>query len=104
MKINGVVFLFCFALAGSLLQVSGPDVPPRNTTMNRLNGRLGTTSSHHRAAAADLDGDFEPSCLVRTPSGSVYIPPGSGIYDVYTVCANDEVKVAYYVCLKLRER
>lgn len=68
----------CFV--GSLLQVSGPDVPPRNLTMSRLNGRLGTTSSHHRAA--DLDGDFEPSCLVRTPSGSVYIPPGSGIYDV----------------------
>ncbi|XP_065204844.1 teneurin-m isoform X4 [Planococcus citri] len=61
----------------SLLQVSGPDVPPRNSTMNRLNGRLGTTSSHHRAAAPDLDADFEPSCLVRTPSGSVYIPPGS---------------------------
>lgn len=66
--------------AGSLLQVSGPDVPPRNLTMSRQNGRLGTMGSHHRPS--DLDGEFEPSCLVRTPSGSVYIPPGSCIYAV----------------------
>ena len=97
MKINDSFFSNLFPsvclFAGSLLQVSGPDVPPRNSTMNRLNGRLGTTSSHHRATAADLDGDFEPSCLVRTPSGSVYIPPGSGIYNVYyTVCAQLFVK------------
>jgi hypothetical protein len=25
---------------------------------------------------ADRDGDFEPSYLVRTPSGNVYIPTG----------------------------
>ncbi|CAB3368884.1 Hypothetical predicted protein [Cloeon dipterum] len=38
--------------------------------MNRLNGRstTGLTASDIR------DGDFEPSCLVRTPSGNVYIP------------------------------
>ncbi|KAK9876572.1 hypothetical protein WA026_013952 [Henosepilachna vigintioctopunctata] len=47
-----------------------PDVPPRNPTMSRLNGRL--------ASAPPLDAqDFEPSCLVRTPSGTVYIPPGT---------------------------
>ncbi|XP_059482465.1 teneurin-m isoform X2 [Neocloeon triangulifer] len=48
-----------------------PDVPPRNQpSMNRLNGRstTGLTASDIR------DGDFEPSCLVRTPSGNVYIP------------------------------
>ncbi len=72
-------FLILF-VSGSILQVSGPDVPPRNLTMSRLNGRLGTTGSHHRPS--DLDGEFEPSCLVRTPSGSVYIPPGSGILSI----------------------
>ncbi|XP_045480143.1 teneurin-m isoform X2 [Harmonia axyridis] len=47
-----------------------PDVPPRNPTMSRLNGRL--------ASAPPLDNqEFEPSCLVRTPSGTVYIPPGT---------------------------
>ncbi|XP_065347701.1 teneurin-m isoform X5 [Cloeon dipterum] len=48
-----------------------PNVPPRNQpSMNRLNGRstTGLTASDIR------DGDFEPSCLVRTPSGNVYIP------------------------------
>lgn len=25
----------------------------------------------------DLDVDFEPSCLVRTPSGNIYIPSGN---------------------------
>ncbi|XP_055317051.1 teneurin-m isoform X2 [Sitodiplosis mosellana] len=44
-----------------------PDVPPRNPTMNRMNGRVTGNPS-------DLGVDFEPSCLVRTPSGSVYIP------------------------------
>ncbi|XP_030767229.1 teneurin-m isoform X3 [Sitophilus oryzae] len=48
-----------------------PDVPPRNPTMNRLNGRLAT------APPQDPNQDFEPSCLVRTPSGNVYIPSGS---------------------------
>nr|XP_015834528.1 PREDICTED: teneurin-m isoform X3 [Tribolium castaneum] len=48
-----------------------PDVPPRNPTMNRLNGRLAT------APPADPTQDFEPSCLVRTPSGNVYIPSGT---------------------------
>uniref|UniRef100_A0A8D8UYU9 Tenascin-like protein n=1 Tax=Cacopsylla melanoneura TaxID=428564 RepID=A0A8D8UYU9_9HEMI len=56
-----------------------PDVPPRNPpTMNRLNGRLpGGGSLHHpQHHLHDRGGDpeFEPSCLVRTPSGNVYIP------------------------------
>ncbi|XP_049696813.2 teneurin-m isoform X10 [Helicoverpa armigera] len=45
-----------------------PDVPPRNPTMSRLNGRI-------TGNPADL-GDFEPSCLVRTPSGNFYVPSG----------------------------
>lgn len=48
-----------------------PDVPPRNPTMNRLNGRLAS------APPSDPSQDFEPSCLVRTPSGNVYIPTGT---------------------------
>lgn len=48
-------------------QVSAPDVPPRNPTMNRINGRIPN----------DLDMDCEPSCLVRTPSGNIYIPSGN---------------------------
>ncbi|XP_076273630.1 teneurin transmembrane protein Ten-m isoform X3 [Rhynchophorus ferrugineus] len=48
-----------------------PDVPPRNPTMSRLNGRLAS------APPQDPNQDFEPSCLVRTPSGNVYIPTGS---------------------------
>ncbi|XP_055383652.1 teneurin-m isoform X3 [Condylostylus longicornis] len=47
-----------------------PDVPPRNPTMSRMNGRVtGNTN--------ELGVDFEPSCLVRTPSGNVYIPSGN---------------------------
>lgn len=59
--------------AGCLLDSAPrpPDVPPRNPTMNRLNGRLAT------APPADPSQDFEPSCLVRTPSGNVYIPTGT---------------------------
>ncbi|XP_072941823.1 teneurin-m isoform X2 [Epargyreus clarus] len=45
-----------------------PDVPPRNPTMSRLNGRI-------TGNPADLS-DFEPSCLVRTPSGNFYVPSG----------------------------
>ncbi|XP_048481184.1 teneurin-m isoform X4 [Plutella xylostella] len=45
-----------------------PDVPPRNPTMSRLNGRI-------VGNPADL-ADFEPSCLVRTPSGNFYVPSG----------------------------
>lgn len=49
-----------------------PDVPPRNhPSMNRLNGRSTT--------GLNPDGDFEPSCLVRTPSGNVYIPTGERV-------------------------
>lgn len=45
-------------------------MPPRNPTMSRMNGRV-------QGLANDLDMDFEPSCLVRTPSGNVYIPSGN---------------------------
>lgn len=38
--------------------------------MNRMNGRVTGNPS-------DLGVDFEPSCLVRTPSGNVYIPSGN---------------------------
>ncbi|XP_073841878.1 teneurin transmembrane protein Ten-m isoform X2 [Musca autumnalis] len=49
-----------------------PDVPPRNPTMSRMNnGRLVAANPN------DLGVDFEPSCLVRTPSGNVYIPSGN---------------------------
>lgn len=48
-----------------------PDVPPRNPTMSRMNGRV------PQGIVNDLDMDFEPSCLVRTPSGNVYIPSGN---------------------------
>lgn len=55
-----------------------PDVPPRNhPSMNRLNGRSTT--------GLNPDGDFEPSCLVRTPSGNVYIPTGE--ISVYATCS-----------------
>jgi hypothetical protein len=49
---------------------TAPEVPPRNPTMSRMNGRVQGISN-------DLDMDFEPSCLVRTPSGNVYIPSGN---------------------------
>lgn len=56
-----------------------PDVPPRNPTMNRMhhNGRV-------TGNPADLGVDFEPSCLVRTPSGNVYIPSGN-LSEYYTI-------------------
>lgn len=40
--------------------------------MNRMhhNGRV-------TGNPAELGVDFEPSCLVRTPSGNVYIPSGN---------------------------
>ncbi|KAF4528732.1 hypothetical protein B566_EDAN008998 [Ephemera danica] len=53
------------------LEGGPPDVPPRNPSMSRLNGRSTTGLMGN---PADRDGDFEPSCLVRTPSGNVYIP------------------------------
>lgn len=57
-------------------------MPPRNPpTMSRLNGRLGGGGSlHHHHPPHHMvdrgDPEFEPSCLVRTPSGNVYIPAG----------------------------
>lgn len=65
------IFIF---FAGCLLDgvppSAPPDVPPRNPTMNRMNGRVTGNPS-------ELGVDFEPSCLVRTPSGNVYIPSGN---------------------------
>lgn len=58
-----------FLIKGCLIE-GVPDVPPRNPTMSRLNGRV-------QGIVNDLDMDFEPSCLVRTPSGNVYIPSGN---------------------------
>ncbi|CAB0034677.1 unnamed protein product [Trichogramma brassicae] len=83
------------AVSGCLLDGGGaprgpPDVPPRNPTMSRLNGRLpgsnntltsGVTQQqhrHHTSSAAnnvsdlDRDPELEPSCLVRTESGNFY--------------------------------
>lgn len=62
-----------YLFPGCLLDSAPPDVPPRNPSMNRLNGRIATGIMGN---PADRDGDFEPSCLVRTPSGNVYIPTG----------------------------
>lgn len=59
------------SVADCLIEGPGaPDVPPRNPTMSRMNGRV-------QGIVNDLDMDFEPSCLVRTPSGNVYIPSGN---------------------------
>ncbi|KAI5732577.1 hypothetical protein M8J76_001881 [Diaphorina citri] len=73
--------LFLFLQSTSFLTAgTPPDVPPRNPpTMNRLNGRLagGGGSLHHPPPHHLHDRgepEFEPSCLVRTPSGNVYIP------------------------------
>lgn len=67
-------FFFPNLFAGCLLDgvppSAPPDVPPRNPTMNRMNGRV-------TGNPTDLGVDFEPSCLVRTPSGNVYIPSGN---------------------------
>jgi len=65
---------FCNLFSGFLLEgvtpTAPPDVPPRNPTMSRMqNGRLTVNNPN--------DVDFEPSCLVRTPSGNVYIPSGN---------------------------
>uniref|UniRef100_A0A8W7P162 Uncharacterized protein n=1 Tax=Anopheles coluzzii TaxID=1518534 RepID=A0A8W7P162_ANOCL len=60
---------FCCLLDG-VPPSAPPDVPPRNPTMNRMNGRV-------TGNPTELGVDFEPSCLVRTPSGNVYIPSGN---------------------------
>lgn len=67
---------FIFSPLAGLLEgppphTAAPDVPPRNPTMSRMNGRV------QGIVGNDLDMDFEPSCLVRTPSGNVYIPSGN---------------------------
>ncbi|XP_071453131.1 teneurin-m isoform X1 [Hetaerina americana] len=55
-----------------------PEVPPRNPAMNRHNGRSATGVG----IGSTGEGDFEPSCLVRTPSGNVYIPTDFSFSDV----------------------
>ncbi|XP_031828732.1 teneurin transmembrane protein Ten-m isoform X3 [Nomia melanderi] len=49
-----------------------PDVPPRNPTMSRVNGRL---PGSHGASDHERDPDLQPSCLVRTSSGGFYSIP-----------------------------
>lgn len=66
-----LIFFIGYLLEG-VAPTAPPDVPPRNPTMSRVNnGRLVPANSN------DLGVDFEPSCLVRTPSGNVYIPSGN---------------------------
>ena len=48
--------------------------------MNRLNGRVATGIMGN---PPDRDGDFEPSYLVRTPSGNVYIPTGELVISLH---------------------
>lgn len=66
--LNSFIFIFTGCLLDGVTPSAPPDVPPRNPTMNRMNGRGNPN---------DLNVDFEPSCLVRTPSGNVYIPSGN---------------------------
>ncbi|ENN71898.1 hypothetical protein YQE_11435, partial [Dendroctonus ponderosae] len=61
--------------------------------MSRLNGRLAS------APPQDPNQGFEPSCLVRTPSGNVYIPSGTLIQYFYReqkcmICA-DKIKLEF---------
>ncbi|XP_043476119.1 teneurin-m isoform X2 [Leptopilina heterotoma] len=69
-----------------------PNVPPRNPTMSRLNGRLPgnqTTSDHER------DPDLEPSCLIRSPSGNFYNIPNipKNEYNKNQSTGNSPIKV-----------
>lgn len=101
----GLLTVLSRRVAGCLLDGAPPDVPPRNVAMSRMNGRSGSHMGHvgntlpHMSSLGgtlggthhgtlpnmanmtnlggqDGDADFEPSCLVRTPSGNVYIPTG----------------------------
>lgn len=67
---------FWISVAGCLLDNSAPrgppDVPPRNPTMSRVNGRL---PGSHAASDHERDPDLQPSCLVRTSSGGFYSIP-----------------------------
>lgn len=68
----------CNSVSGCLVDgvvTAAPDVPPRNPTMSRLNGRLAAPGVQMGGDQGNQD--FEPSCLVRTPSGNVYIPTGT---------------------------
>lgn len=88
--------------SGGLLDAPPSEVEPSNGTafssadpannMSRLNGRVhhaGTPSNpvqyqpvptqHTGQQVAQYREEYEPSCLVRTPSGNVYIPTGRKI-------------------------
>ena len=69
-------YLVLWAVTGCLLDNSAPrgppDVPPRNPTMSRVNGRL---PGSHAASDHERDPDLQPSCLVRTSSGGFYSIP-----------------------------
>ncbi|KOC67559.1 Teneurin-3 [Habropoda laboriosa] len=70
-------YTYCYGGGrGCLLDNSAPrgppDVPPRNPTMSRVNGRL---PGSHAASDHERDPDLQPSCLVRTSSGGFYSIP-----------------------------
>lgn len=75
------IIFFFFLLSGCLLDSAAPrvppDVPPRNPTMSRLNGRL---PGNHVVSDHERDPDLEPNCLVRTPSGNFYNISSEFIY------------------------
>lgn len=70
MRIALLLFIVTGCLLDGVPPSAPPDVPPRNPTMNRMNGRV-------QGNPTDLAVEFEPSCLVRTPSGNIYIPSGN---------------------------
>ncbi|CAL7949137.1 unnamed protein product [Xylocopa violacea] len=70
-------YTYCYGGGrGCLLDSSAPrgppDVPPRNPTMSRINGRL---PASHAVSDHERDPDIQPSCLVRATSGSFYNVP-----------------------------
>ncbi|CAK9830532.1 Ten-m [Anthophora retusa] len=70
-------YTYCYGGGrGCLLDNSAPrgppDVPPRNPTMSRVNGRLPGSQA---ASDHERDSDLQPSCLVRTSSGGFYSIP-----------------------------
>ena len=63
----------------------GNTLPHMSTLGGTLGGTLGSHNTHGtlpnmanmtNLGGQDGDAEFEPSCLVRTPSGNVYIPTG----------------------------
>ncbi|OAD52325.1 Teneurin-3 [Eufriesea mexicana] len=70
-------YTYCYGGGrGCLLDNSAPrgppDVPPRNPTMSRVNGRL---PGSHAASDHERDPDLQPACLVRNSSGGFYSMP-----------------------------